>query len=122
MHRNGANPTDMQTDDFICDFTGKAWDGAFPMVEGHQGSLICGDALRVAFAEVILAGQNSMPKGATCAMCLEVRDEPGWQSPVPTGEREHGASICRRCIRQSATKLEKDPDWGWTKPANERPA
>lgn len=122
MHRKGANPTDMQPADFICDFTGKAWDGSFPMVEGHQGSLICGDALRVAYTEVVLLGQGSMPTGTTCTMCLEQRDEPGWQSPVHTGEREQGACICRRCIRQSATKLEKDPDWGWTKPVLESPA
>lgn len=122
MHRKGANPTDMRPADFICDFTGKAWDGTFPMVEGHQGSLICGDALRVAFTEVVLLGQGSMPTGATCAMCLEQRDEPGWQSPVPVGPHESGAAICRRCIRQSATKLEKDPDWGWKKPVLESPA
>lgn len=110
---------DMQPSDFICDFTGRQWDGSFPLVEGHQGSLICGDALRIAFTEVVLLGNDTKPAGATCTMCLEVRDDPGWQSPVPTGDREVGAVICRRCIRQSSTRLAKDPDWEWTKPTLE---
>lgn len=121
MHRPGSNPLDMQPPDFICDFTGRSWDGSFPLVEGHQGSLICGDALRIAFTEVVLLGHDSKPAGATCVMCLEQRDDPGWQSPVPTGDREEGAVICRRCIRQSSTRLEKDPDWGWTKPTLAEP-
>ncbi|MEO1007186.1 MAG: hypothetical protein AAFX79_01310 [Planctomycetota bacterium] len=116
MHRPGSNPLDMQPQDFVCDFTGRTWDGTFPLVEGHQGSLICGDALAVAYTEVVLHGQSSMPQGATCTMCLEVREEPGWQSPVPVGDRDTGAVICRRCIRQSATRLHKDADWTWTKP------
>jgi hypothetical protein len=43
-------------------------------------------------------------------MCLEQREEPGWESPVT------GASICRRCIKQGAGRLHADPDWEWTKP------
>ncbi|MEO1279220.1 MAG: hypothetical protein AAFV77_09710, partial [Planctomycetota bacterium] len=97
----------------------KAWDGSFPMVEGHQGSLISGDALRVAYTEVVLMGNDSMPAGSTCVMCLEARDEPGWKSPVPVAHHEGGAIICRRCIRQSATRLHKDADWDWTKPTLE---
>ena len=119
MHRHGADKLDMQPDDFICDFTGRRWDGSFPMVEGHQGSLICGDALRIAFTEVVLLGNDTKPEGAKCVMCLEVRDDPGWQSPMPVGPHEDGAIICRRCIRQSSTRLAKDPDWGWTKPTLE---
>lgn len=119
MHRDGADKLDMQPTDFVCDFTGKAWDGSFPMVEGHQGSLICGDALSVAYTEVVVLGNDSKPAGATCSLCLEARDDPGWQSPVPVGHHEDGAVICRRCIRQSATRLHKDPDWAWQKPAIE---
>ncbi len=119
MHRDGANKLDMQPSDFVCDFTGKAWDGSFPMVEGHQGSLISGDALRVAYTDVVLMGNDSMPAGATCVMCLEVRDGPGWQSPMPVGQHQGGAVICRRCIQQSASRLDKDADWDWAKPARD---
>jgi hypothetical protein len=112
VQRQGANPDDMQVADFICDFSLRPWDGAFPLVEGHRGSLISGDCLTIAYTEVVVLGQTSLPPGSyTCTMCLERRDDPCWQSPV-----SDGAVICRRCIRQSATKLENDPDWGWHKP------
>ncbi|OAB63833.1 hypothetical protein AY599_18480 [Leptolyngbya valderiana BDU 20041] len=121
MHRPGSNPMDMLPSDFVCDFTGRQWDGSFPMVEGHQGSLICGDALRIAYTEVVLLGNDSKPPGATCTMCLEERDDPGWQSPVAVRDGEGSAIICRRCIRQSSTRLAKDPDWGWNKPTLDVP-
>lgn len=103
----------MQPSDFICDFSLKPWDGTFPMVEGHQGSLISGDCLALAYTAVILHDQTSLEPGKyTCTMCLEQRLDPCWQSPA-RGE----AVICRRCIRQSATRLAKDPDWDWVKPS-----
>ena len=110
MHRPGADVHDMAISDFLCDFCGRAWDGAFPMVEGHQGSLICGACLTIAYTEVIRSDTPPGPASDTCTMCLEERDDPTWRSPAQE------ASICRRCIRQSGTKLEKDPDWPWTKP------
>ena len=111
MHRPGSDPSNMQTSDFLCDFSGIAWDGAFPLVEGHKGSLISGDCLTVAYREVVLGDHGSAPEGYTCTLCLEQRDEPGWQSPV-----RPAAVICRRCIKQGAGRLHKDPDWDWTKP------
>ncbi|MEL6797761.1 MAG: hypothetical protein AAFO89_13185 [Planctomycetota bacterium] len=113
MQRQGANPADMQVSDFICDFSGKAWDGAFPMVEGHQGSLISGHSLDAAYREVVLGSESSLEPGSyICTMCLETRDDACWQSPA-----RPEAVICRRCIIQSATKLDKDPDWDWSKPS-----
>jgi hypothetical protein len=44
-------------------------------------------------------------------MCLEERDEPCWRSPV-----NEGAVVCRRCCKQSAGRLVKDPDIAWEKP------
>jgi hypothetical protein len=101
----------MQLSDFLCDFCARAWDGAFPLVEGHQGSLICGNCLTIAYTDVVHMGLDGAPSGATCTLCLEERDDPMWASPV-----REGASVCRRCLRQGGTKLHKDPDWPWTKP------
>lgn len=111
MHRPGAHPDDMQPSDFICDFSLKPWDGSSPMVEGHQGSLISGDCLARAYTDVVLGARSTAPPGSTCTMCLEQRDQNAWQSPA-----NPEAIICERCIRQSATTLDKDPDWEWTKP------
>ena len=111
MQREDANTQDMQVSDFICDFSLKPWDGEFPLVEGHQGSLISGDCLTIAYTEVVLNETNAAPEGYTCTMCLEQRDEPAWQSPM-----NEQAVICKRCIKQSAGRLHKDPDWDWQKP------
>lgn len=111
MQREGADKTDMRVSDFICDFSLKEWDGEFPLVEGHQGSLISGDCLTIAYTQVVLNGTNSAPEGYTCTMCLEQRDDPAWQSPM-----NEEAVICKRCIKQGAGRLHKDPDWDWSKP------
>jgi len=111
MQRKGANLQDMQVSDFLCDFSLKQWDGLFPMVEGHQGSLISGDCLTVAYTEVVLNELSSAPESYTCTMCLEETDRPGWASPVSDTAR-----ICRQCIKRSAGRLHKDEDWDWTKP------
>lgn len=113
MQRPGADHTDMKPQDFICDFSYKPWDGEFPMVEGHQGSLISGDALTLAYTAVVVDGLDEVQRGYTCTMCLEQRDQPAWQSPA-----NPQAVICLRCIKQSATQLHKDPDWDWVKPGS----
>ena len=111
MHRPGSNPNNMQLTDFLCDFCGKPWDGAFPLVEGHQGSLICGSCLTVAYTQLVHHESNAAPTGYKCTLCLEHRDQPAWQSPL----REQ-AVVCLRCVKQSATTLHTDPEWDWSKP------
>jgi len=82
------------------------------MVEGHQGSLICVKCLTLAYRELVLEAAGEAPgEGETCALCLEHREDPAWRSPV----REE-AHACRRCVKQSAGILHKDPDTEWTKP------
>lgn len=97
----------------FCDFCGKVWDqaGTEIMVEGHQGSLICLKCLSAAYASVVLHGAGAEHKGKQCLMCIEERDQEQWESPVNEGVR-----ICRRCLKQSATALEKDPQTGWSRP------
>lgn len=82
------------------------------MVEGHQGSLICLNCLSIAYAEVVGAGvAAAMEPDEVCMMCLEERKQPHWGSPVT------GKKVCLRCIKQSATVLEKDKGLGWARPA-----
>ena len=81
------------------------------MVEGHQGSLISGDCLAVAYTEVVLNEQSSTPVEYKCTTCLEETERPGWASPV-----NDGAYICRQCIKRSAGRLHTDEDWDWRKP------
>ncbi len=105
------DPKATGNDFFKCDFCMKPWSEGLPMVEGHQGSLICAHCLSVAYTALALNNENSAPAGYTCSMCLEQRDDPAWVSPI----RAEGV-ICKRCARQAATGLQKDPDSNWQKP------
>lgn len=119
MRREGSDPENLSPEDFLCDFCGRSWSDDRPMVEGHQGSLICSACLSVAYAEVVLhhAGDAPRPLGEgasreRCVLCLEEgRDELHWRSPV-----DEGKLACRRCIKMSASMLERDKDFGWKKP------
>ena len=102
----------MLPSDFLCDFCGREWDGEGPIVEGHRGSLICGDCLAAAYRAVVLDSQPTAPPGYTCTLCLETRPDAGWSSPTLAE-----FSACQRCIKQSAAVLAKDKDMGWKKPA-----
>jgi hypothetical protein len=113
MHRQGANPENMGPDDFLCDFCRRPWDGRSPMIEGHQGSLICGRCLTIAYRVVALDEGPAGEPGPICTMCLEQRAQANWRSPL-----HDDAFICERCIRQSAQALSKDPDAGWARPGD----
>lgn len=93
-----------------CDFC-RAEFSDTPMVEGHQGSLICLKCLTTAMTDVVVLGGGRDLTGAKCTMCLENRDQPQWQSPAYPEAR-----ICLRCMKQAATRLEKDPDVDWKRP------
>ena len=83
------------------------------MVEGHRGSLVCANCLTVAYTAINAfeetTGDDSTVK---CTMCLEDRKGAHWQSPL-----YEEAFICKRCCRQAATTLDKDPEFDWSKPA-----
>lgn len=100
----------MQAQDFLCDFCTRSWDGSSPMVEGHQGSLICGTCLTIAYRTLVLE-PGSSELGMKCLLCLEERDQPAWRSPV-----NEEACACLRCVKQAAGALVKDKDAGWQKP------
>jgi hypothetical protein len=109
MRREGCDPMNVRMSDVLCDFCGHEWSDALPMVEGHQGSCICGTCLSAAYRAVVLSAPPAQA-AARCTLCLEQRDEPTWQAPAAP------ATACRRCVRQSAAVLAKDPDLGWRKP------
>lgn len=112
MHRPGADPENMTMADFLCDFCHSAWTEEIPMVEGHQGALICGGCLKVAYVELLLGKSGFQMVGETkCRLCLEERKSLSWQSP-----KDDAALACERCVRQACTALAQDPESGWAKP------
>jgi len=100
---------------FKCDFCTMAWDENRQMVEGHRGSLICSQCLSIAFTEVVHLDSGYLPTPKeVCILCLETgRDGFHWQSPL-----DSSVLACRRCIKQSAGVLHKDPETDWKKPAD----
>ena len=56
MHRPGADPEAILPSDILCDFCTRPWSDDIPLVEGHQGSCICGKCLATAWQAVIDAG------------------------------------------------------------------
>ncbi len=111
MRRPGTDPDNVQMSDVLCDFCQREWELEIPMIEGHQGSIVCGRCLTVAYAEIVVSKSPEPPSPIKCTMCLEDRDDPTWRSPV-----SDEASICRRCIKQAAGGLHKDKDYDWSKP------
>ncbi len=120
MHKPGTKADDVRMEDVLCDFCHRHWTVDQPMIEGHQGSCLCGRCLTVAYTEVVLNGVDCSPEAFKCPMCLEGdadrealsrAGEAGWQSPV-----DERAAICRRCIELAATTLEKNRDFDWKRP------
>ncbi len=112
MQRPGTDETNVQMSDILCDYCGGVWTLERPMVEGHRGACICGECLTLAYRALAIESVGNAPAGYLCTLCRENRDEIGWMSP-----REAGLCACRRCVKQSAGVLAKDPDLGWKKPA-----
>ena len=111
MHREGIDPENVQPEDILCDYCGTAsWSQGEPCVEGHQGSIVCGACLTKAYIDLVLH-KTERETEEKCRMCLEQREDPVW-----LGSEEPTASICRRCVKQSAGVLTKSKHWDWSKP------
>ena len=113
MYRSGHDPEDIKPADVLCDFCARpAWEMGIPCVEGHHGSIICGRCLEEAWRVLIVEkkGDDDLTNW-TCTLCLEQRQKPFWQSPI-----RDSARVCRRCTKQAAGVLHKNPDWDWRKP------
>lgn len=121
MRKPGTDENNVDMTDVLCDFCQREWSEDIPMMEGHQGSCVCGNCLKLAYIDVVYNQHDSSPEGDwKCPMCLEGNDdraaqnregEPGWQSPI-----RDEAVICRRCLKMAAGVLAKDPEMNWEKP------
>jgi hypothetical protein len=94
-----------------CDFCATDWDpqtGLPPMSEGHHGSVMCLECLKVALER--LAPQDTP---YSCTLCLrEKLDLPAYRNPSRAG-----AVACEECVHQAAKVFSRDPDvdWKWKK-------
>ena len=98
-----------------CDFCGTDWDEVKPMIEGHHGSILCLDCLKIAIDHLTPAEGEYH-----CTLCIRdglPADLPRWFHPHPTpspGLNPH-AILCRDCADQAARAFtrDKDTDWKW---------
>ena len=124
MRKPGIDENNVQMTDVLCDFCQREWAEDIPMIEGHQGSCICGNCLTLAYSQVVLHGQDSDSSGDEkdwqCPLCLETSedrkaldraDEQCWHSPIRAE-----AVVCRRCIKLAAGALHSNSDEEWKKP------
>lgn len=120
MRKPGTDENNVQMSDVVCDFCRREWTEDVPMIEGHQGSCICGKCLTIAYTDVVVNKHNTAPADFKCPMCLEQdkdraalnrSGEPGWQSPMYPE-----AVVCRRCIKLAAGALQKDEEFSWKRP------
>ena len=58
MFKDGADPEEISMSDVLCDFCGNEWKEEVPMIEGHQGSCICGKCLKMAWQQVVINRMN----------------------------------------------------------------
>lgn len=98
-----------------CDYCGRLWDMHEPMIEGHQGSVLCLACL----ARAIDDGGNEPAKRVKCTLCLRDFD-PGdgetiWQYADPPAEANAQARLCGDCAAQADRAFDRDPDTNWTR-------
>ncbi|MEX2216236.1 MAG: hypothetical protein WD768_19150 [Phycisphaeraceae bacterium] len=103
-----------------CDFCGTDWDEVIPMIEGHRGSILCLECLKVALDALVDTGEKKLD----CTMCLQPVAEakrhwkPARDTAVtlPPGGNAH-AVLCESCMNQAAGTYSKDPDVDWKRPS-----
>lgn len=113
MQREGINPENVQMSDILCDFCLTPWREEGLFIEGHEGSVICGPCLKIAWLEVQDDVEVLIPVGVKCTMCLEdrMKDCAGWQSPV-----NEKAWVCKGCVELASETIEKDAETDWQRP------
>lgn len=111
MRRPGTDENNVQMSDVMCDFCRLEWTDTRHMVEGHQGSCICSECLTAAYRTLAIEKRSIAPADSKCTLCLENRPAPLWSAP-----QFSDVIACLRCVKQSATVLQKDPDYNWRKP------
>ena len=96
-----------------CDFCGTDWDEVMPMIEGHRGSVLCLECMKLAL-EHAQAGSE----GLSCTMCLRELPAyvPRWSQQPPPDRANQDAVLCRDCLDQAINAFGKDPDVPWEKP------
>lgn len=89
-----------------CDFCGTDWDEQLPMIEGHHGSVLCLECLKLGIDQAIPSDAKY-----ACTLCLRHNipaSLPRWSHP------SHPEAVaCQDCLIQAAKAFDRDPDVAW---------
>ena len=91
----------------LCDFCRRDWDGLEPMIEGHHGSILCLECMKLA-----LRDQPAGTEKFTCTLCLRFNIAPKlprWSNPA-----HPEAIVCQECLYQAARTFSRNTDNAWT--------
>jgi hypothetical protein len=86
-----------------CDFCTRDWDGQEAMIEGHHGSILCLECLKLALVE-----QLARPGKFKCTLCLRFNMPP--EMPRWSNAEHPNATACQECIYQAAKAFHKNKD------------
>ena len=82
------------------------------MIEGHRGSVLCLECLKIALVLATEAGDDF-----ACTLCLS--DLPAgtkaWCHPDRPEAANPDAVLCESCMKQASGGFSKDPDVDWTR-------
>jgi hypothetical protein len=90
----------------LCDFCRRDWDGQEPMIEGHHGSILCLECMKLA-----LAGQTTGTEKFKCTLCLRFNmppTMPHWNHPANSE-----AIVCQECLYQAARTFSRTEGVDW---------
>jgi hypothetical protein len=90
----------------LCDFCRRDWDGQEAMIEGHHGSILCLECLKVALRDQTTSGEKYK-----CTLCLRFNippELPHWSNPA-----HPAAVLCQECLYQGARAFGRNPDVPW---------
>ena len=108
----------------LCDFCQRDWDGVEPMIEGHHGSILCLECLKLALkdqTQTAAVGPAWTDGKFKCTLCLRFNIPASlahWSNPA-----HPDAIVCQECIIQAAKAFSRNKDVPWTwESAPQKPA
>lgn len=87
----------------LCDFCRRDWDGNEPMIEGHHGSILCLECMKLALDNLTHAADKYK-----CTLCLRFNippTVPRWSNP-----EKPEAIVCQECLYQAAKTFSRNED------------
>ena len=89
-----------------CDFCRRDWDGQEAMIEGHHGSILCLQCMKLALIEQKAGGEKYK-----CTLCLRFNIPP--ELPRWSNSEHPEAVACQECLYQAARTFSRTEGVDW---------